>query len=250
MKVSIVTAVRNGATTIGVTLASVAEQTHPDIEHVVVDGASTDGTAELVRQQAKRPVRVLSEPDRGVYDAFNKGLKLCTGDLVAFLNCADSYWTPTVVADVVARFSAGDLDAVFGDVMIVDAEDTNVPVRRYRSSRFRPSRIAYGFMPAHPALFLRRSVYERYGPYDISYRIAGDFEYIARIFGKRTLRYACLPQCMVRMPRGGLSTAGPRSNWIITREMQRACAQNSIPTNLFKLLLRFPIKITEFFATG
>jgi len=105
-------------------------------------------------------------------------------------------------------------------------------------------------MPAHPTLFLKRSVYERYGGYDTSYRIAGDFEFIARVFPDPSLRYACLPDQLVRMPRGGLSTAGPRSNWIITREMQRACAKNAIPTNLLKLLLRFPVKITEFLAPG
>jgi len=250
MKVSIITAVRNGVASIATTLNSVAEQTHPDIEHVIVDGASTDGTVERVRALATRPVRLQSEPDRGVYDAFNKGLALATGDLVAYLNCGDSYWSPRVVADVVRRFGAGDVDAVFGDLIIVDAEDTRVAVRRYRSSRFKPSRIAYGFMPAHPTLFLKRSVYERYGGYDTSYRIAGDFEFIARVFPDPSLRYACLPDQLVRMPRGGLSTAGPRSNWIITREMQRACAKNAIPTNLLKLLLRFPVKITEFLAPG
>lgn len=250
MRVSIITAVRNGARTIGTTLQSVAEQTHPDIEHIIVDGASTDETLETVRSVARRPVHLISEPDRGVYDAFNKGLGLSTGEVVAFLNCGDAYWSASVVADVAARFLDGGVDAVFGDVMIVDAKDTNVAVRRYRSSRFKPSRLAYGFMPAHPTLFLRRDVYDRHGGYDASYRIAGDFEFAARIFGGGALRYACLPHVLVRMPRGGLSTAGPRSNLIITLEMKRACAKNAIATNLFKLSLRFPIKLTEFLALG
>jgi glycosyltransferase involved in cell wall biosynthesis len=250
MRVSVVTAVRNGAATIGATLASVGEQTHPDIEHVVVDGASADRTLDIVRSCAKRPLRVLSEPDRGVYDAFNKGLSLSTGDVIGYLNCGDSYWSRDVVARVAARFSADDVEAVFGDLVIVDSKDTLAPVRRYRSSRFRPSRLAYGFMPAHPTLFLRRQVYERHGGYDASYRIAGDFEFVARVFGPGALRYAYLHEVMVRMPRGGLSTAGPRSNWIITREMKRACDKNAIDTNVLKLMLRFPVKLTEFFAVG
>jgi glycosyltransferase involved in cell wall biosynthesis len=250
MKVSIITAVRNGAGTIAATLRSVSEQNHPDIEHVVVDGASSDQTVDIVRAAPTRGLRLLSEPDKGVYDAFNKGLALASGDVIAFLNCGDTYYSSEVVAQVVARFAAAELDAVFGDVIIVDARDTSVAVRHYRSSRFRPSRLAYGFMPAHPTLFLRRAVYERHGGYDPSYRIAGDFEFVARIFGDHSLRYACLPHLLVRMPRGGLSTAGPRSNWIITREMQRACAKNAISTNLLKLMLRFPIKFTEFLAIG
>jgi glycosyltransferase involved in cell wall biosynthesis len=250
MKVSIITAVRNGAGTIAATLRSVSEQSHPDIEHVVVDGASSDQTVDIVRAAPTRELRLLSEPDKGVYDAFNKGLALASGDVIAFLNCGDTYYSSQVLAQVVTRFATAELDAVFGDVIIVDARDTSVAVRHYRSSRFRPSRLAYGFMPAHPTLFLRRAVYERHGGYDPSYRIAGDFEFVARIFGDRTLRYACLPQLLVRMPRGGLSTAGPRSNWIITREMQRACAKNAISTNLLKLMLRFPIKFTEFLAIG
>ncbi len=250
MKVSIITAVRNGAGTIEATLRSVTQQTHPDIEHVVIDGASTDETVALVGAAPTRALRLLSEPDRGVYDAFNKGLKLASGDIVAFLNCGDTYYSREVVAQVAERFAAAELDAVFGDVIMVDAKNTSVAVRHYRSSRFKPSRLAYGFMPAHPTLFLRRAVYERHGGYDPSYRIAGDFEFVARIFGDHRLRYVCLPQTLVRMPRGGLSTAGPRSNWIITREMQRACAKNAISTNLLKLMLRFPIKFTEFLAIG
>lgn len=249
MKVSVITAVRNGAATIGATLESVAEQAHPDIEHVVIDGASSDQTVEIVRASG-RPLRLLSETDCGVYDAFNKGLALSTGDVIGYLNCGDTYWSRDVVARVAARFATTDVDAVFGDLVIVDPKDPSARVRRYRSSRFRPSRLAYGFMPAHPTLFLRRRVYENYGGYDASYRIAGDFEFVARIFGAGTLRYSCFEDVMVRMPRGGISTAGPQSNWIITREMKRACDKNSIPTNFLKLVLRFPIKLTEFLALG
>jgi glycosyltransferase involved in cell wall biosynthesis len=245
VKVSIITAVRNGEATIATTLRSVALQTHPDIEHIIVDGASTDGTRQVIEQTGVDSLRVVSEPDRGVYDAFNKGLALATGDVVAFLNSGDSYVSDAVVANMAQELTRTGVDAVFGDLVIVDADDAHRVLRRYRSSRFRPSRVAYGFMPAHPTLFMRRRVYVDYGGYDASYRIAGDFELVARVFAKGGVTYSSVPDVLVRMPRGGLSTSSPLSNWTITREMQRACAQNAISTNLLKLLLRFPVKWTE-----
>jgi glycosyltransferase involved in cell wall biosynthesis len=250
MKVSIITAVRNGESSIAVTLKSVQSQNHSDIEHVIVDGASTDGTLQIIERERCATTRLVSGPDRGVYDAFNKGLALATGDVVAFLNSGDCYTSSGVVTRMVAEFVATGVGAVFGDLVVVDAIDAQRTVRRYRSSRFRPSRVAYGFMPAHPTLFMRRRVYEQFGGYDASYRIAADFELVARVFTKARVTYAYVPEVLVRMPRGGLSSSGPRSNWIITREMRRACRQNAIATNLLKLLLRFPIKWTEFWGVS
>lgn len=250
MKVSIVTAVRNGSEVIGVTLESVRRQIHPDIEHVIVDGASSDGTAELVRACRRRAGPLISEPDRGVYDAFNKGWRLATGEVVGYLNAGDTYAEPDVIADIVAQFRDRAVDAVFGDVLIVDPEEPARVVRRYRSSGFAPARMPYGFMPAHPALFVRRELYERLGGYDPGYRIAGDFELCVRLFLREGARFRCLPRALVRMPRGGLSTSGWRSKWIITREMRRACAANGIPTNLLKLSARFPVKLLEMVRRG
>ena len=248
LKVSIITAVRNGEATIATTLRSVQLQKYPDIEHIIIDGASTDRTLEVVEASGGGALRVLSEADRGVYDAFNKGLRLATGDVIAFLNSGDSYVSDAVVANMAAELNRTGVDAVFGDLVVVDANDPRRVVRRYRSSRFRPSRVAYGFMPAHPTLFMRRRVYDDYGGYDASFRIAGDFELVARVFARGRITYSCLADVLVRMPRGGLSTSGPRSNWTITREMQRACRQNEIATNIPKLLLRFPVKWTEFWG--
>jgi glycosyltransferase involved in cell wall biosynthesis len=246
VKISVVTAVRNGARAIPPTLASVASQTHPDVEHVVVDGASTDATLEVVRAQGTHVARLISERDSGVYDAFNKGWRLATGDVVGYLNAADVYTSPDVLARVAAAFAQGDVDAVYGDVLIVD-EDTGTRVlRKYGSGRFSPARLAYGFMPAHPTLFVRRELYEALGGYDPTYRIAGDFELCVRLFLGRRIRHRYLGgPPMVRMPRGGLSNSGWRSTWIITREMQRACEANGVPTNFFKLASRIPRKLFE-----
>lgn len=250
MKVSIVTAVRNAREVVAATLDSVAGQSHAQIEHVIVDGASQDGTLDLLRSHPRRPGPLVSEPDRGVYDAFNKGWRLATGEIVAYLNAGDTYFGPDVVADVVARFREQPLDAVFGDVLIVDPADQVRVLRRYRSSSFAPWRMSWGFMPAHPALFLRRELYERLGGYDPGYRIAGDFELCLRIFLRERARYSYLPRPLVRMPRGGLSTSGWRSKWIITQEMNRACAANGVATNLLKLSARFPLKLLEVVRRG
>jgi hypothetical protein len=192
----------------------------------------------------------LSEPDRGVYDAFNKGLALATGDVVAYLNAGDTYLDTKVVATVAQALADRDVDAVFGDVLIVDARDPARIVRHYSSARFTPARLADGFMPAHPTLFLRRELYRRLGGYDPGYRIAGDFELCVRAFVHERARYRYLPRPLVRMPQGGLSTRGWRSNWIITREMRRACLANGVSTSLPRLLLRFPVKLLEILRAG
>lgn len=250
MKVSIITAVRNGAKSIPATIRSVAAQTYQDLEHVFVDGASTDGTLAAIKAVSSAHPVILSEPDTGVYDAFNKGLRLARGEVIAYLNAGDTYIDSTTVARIMRVFETTDVDAVFGNVAIVDQHDTSRIVRHYLSTRFRRSLIAYGFMPAHPTLFVRRSVYERFGEYDTSYRIAGDFEFVARVFGRGGVTFSCIPTMLVRMPRGGLSSAGPRSTWTITREMKRACRQNGIATNYLKLWLRIPIKLAEMWTRG
>jgi glycosyltransferase involved in cell wall biosynthesis len=245
MRVTIITAVYNGGRSISTTLRSVARQDYRSIEHIVVDGASTDDTVEVIRSNNERVALLISEPDSGVYEAFNKGLRRATGDVVAFLNAGDSYESPDAVSKAIAEFSVPGTQAVFADVLIVDATDEARIVRRYSSKRFSPRAMTYGLMPAHPSLFLRREVYERVGEYDTRFRIAGDFELCLRAFAKLPIQYRYIPEALVRMPRGGLSNSGWRSKWLITREMRRACALNGVRTNLIKLCMRFPLKVLE-----
>jgi glycosyltransferase involved in cell wall biosynthesis len=245
MKISVITAVYNGGTSIAETLNSVAQQDHGAIEHIVIDGGSVDCTLATVRLNDKRVTRLISEPDMGVYDAFNKGLRLATGDAVAFLNCGDTYVSPAVVTKMAKELSQDGTQAAFGDVSIVDAADKTRIVRSYSSKRFTPRRMALGLMPAHPTLFLRREVYQSVGEYDTRFRIAGDFELCLRVFACRETRYRYVPEPLVRMPRGGLSNQGWRSKWEITREMRQACAMNNVNTNFVKLCLRFPLKFLE-----
>jgi glycosyltransferase involved in cell wall biosynthesis len=245
LKVSIITAVYNGQSSILETLDSVATQGYPSIEHIVIDGASRDSTAALVRKSATRVAQFVSEPDAGVYDAFNKGLRLASGDVIAFLNCGDTYVSTNVVSRMMDVLSSDGVQAAFADVLIADSSDHSHVIRRYSSKMFSPKRMVYGMMPAHPSLFLRREVYERVGEYDTRFRIAGDFELCLRVFHTASTPYRYLNEAIVRMPSGGLSNRGWRSKLTITREMAEACAMNDINTSFAKLCLRFPLKLLE-----
>lgn len=247
MKISVITVCFNSAQTIADTLQSVATQTHPEIEHIVVDGSSTDGTLDVIERHEQHVARLISEPDRGIYDAMNKGLALASGDVIGFLNADDVYADNGVLERVSATMARDDLDALFGDVAFFSSNDPQRDVRIYRSVRFRPDRIAWGWMPAHPALFVRREVFQRVGVFRTDYRIAGDFEFVARAFGKNTLRYRHLPEVLVRMRTGGISTAGWRNTLLLNREVLRACRENGIQTNMLKVLSKYPAKLLEYF---
>jgi glycosyltransferase involved in cell wall biosynthesis len=246
MKFSIITAVRNAAATIGAALESVERQTYPYIEHIVVDGLSTDGTLDVVHRHSARLAKVVSERDSGIYDAFNKGLRLATGEIVAFLNADDVYAAPDVLQSVHDVFERSQASAVFGDVEFVRPEDPGRVVRHYSSARFSPGRLRYGWMPAHPSLFIKRRLIEQFGGFDASYRIAGDFELVARLFGREHINFEYLPRVFVTMRMGGASTRGIRSTMTINREILRACRQNGIATNRAFLWMRFPAKLLEY----
>ena len=246
MKISVITVCFNAAETIAGTLESVTTQTHPNIEHIVVDGASTDGTLDAIKCHNKRVTRLVSEPDQGIYDAMNKGLLLATGEIIGFLNADDVYADTRVLERVSAIMETEKLDALFGDAEFVSSARPDHPLRRYRSERFRPERIAWGWMPAHPALFLRQQVFQRFGRFRTDYRIAGDFELVARIFHGGTLKYRHVPEVLVRMRIGGVSTGGWRNTILLNQEVLRACRENGIPTSLPKILSKYPAKLLEF----
>jgi glycosyltransferase involved in cell wall biosynthesis len=245
LKVSVITAVLNGLDAVKRTVDSVLEQTYPNVEYIIVDGASTDGTSEYLQSRQHEFAALRSECDRGAYDAFNKGLSLATGDVVGYLNAGDVFTDRDVLIRIMAPFSDPEIGAVFGDVAMIRDADMNHVVRRYGSNTFRPNRVRFGFMPAHPTLYMRRSVYELSGEYDPTFKIAGDYELVIRAFVKQRTNYRYIPEILVRMPVGGLSTRGWRSKWLITNEMRRACAKNGIHTNLLLLSLRFPVKLIQ-----
>lgn len=245
MKITVITVAYNSETTIGKTLESIANQTYSDVEHLVIDGASNDRTIEVAKAFSTSSTRIISEPDEGIYDAMNKGLALATGDVVCFLNSDDAYIDQQVLSRVALEMKQHDLDALFGDVVFFNSSKSENNSRRYRSDRFRPDRLAYGLMPAHPAFFMKRSIYQSLGGFRTHFRIAGDFDFMARAFTLYNLRYRYLPLVMVRMRTGGVSDSGLRSKWILNQELLRSCRENGIQSNIFKILIRYLAKMTE-----
>lgn len=245
MKVSVITVCYNSDATIQKAIDSIAAQTWPSIEHIVIDGASRDATVEIVQRNISKIAHFVSEPDTGVYQAMNKGLKLATGDVIAFLNSDDVYSSANVVETVMHSMQLQGLDALFGDVEFFNARNPDKVVRTYNSGRFKPSRIGWGWMPAHPALFIKRDIYERFGHFHEDFKIAGDYEFIARIFKSGELKSQHMDKVLVRMQTGGLSTSGLKATYRLNREILRACRQNGVRTNWLMLLSKYFFKLRE-----
>ncbi|HCZ01544.1 MAG: glycosyl transferase [Rhodobacterales bacterium RIFCSPHIGHO2_02_FULL_62_130] len=205
MKITIITVVYNRAETIGQALESVASQSHGDVEHLVVDGASVDGTLEEIWARKRPHMRVISEPDAGIYDALNKGIAAATGEVIGLMHSDDFFAHDEVLQDVARCFEETGSDAVYGDLDYVSASDVTRIVRRWVSGEYTQRRLAHGWMPPHPALFVRREVIEAFGPYDTSYRIAADYEAILRWFGRGGITPTYLPEVLVKMRVGGES---------------------------------------------
>lgn len=244
--VSIITVVRNGADTIRDCIESVLGQSYP-VEYIVIDGGSTDGTMDIVRGYSSRIAKMVSEPDKGIYDAMNKGIAAATGDIVGCLNADDIYADNEAVATVMREFEAKGVDSVFADLVYVKREDTSRVVRYYNSSSFKPDMFAYGWMPGHPTFFVKRSCYEKYGLFKTDYAIAADYEMLTRMLGKHRISYSHIPRVLTKMRTGGVSTKNFKSNWILNREILRACAENGIDTNVFKVYSKYLTKAFQLF---
>ncbi len=245
MKITVVTATYNCASTIGDCLRSVAGQTHSDIEHIVVDGASVDGTVDFLHQRASQLSRIISEPDKGIYDALNKGVAHASGDIVGFLHADDLYADSTVLEDVALAFQDPDVDAVYGDLTYVQKADTGKVVRYWRSSPFVRSNLAKGWMPPHPTLYLRRGVYERFGGFDLSYRIAADYDFMLRVLGAINGKVIYFPRVLVTMRLGGESNRSIRNIIRKSAEDLRALRSNRVG-GLTSLVFKNGSKLVQF----
>lgn len=245
MKISVITVCLNSEATVARAVQSVVAQEWLDVEHIVIDGGSTDSTYEILNRFNKHLAALVSEPDQGIYDAMNKGLARASGEIVCFLNADDHYADHSVLRDVAQQMISHKLDALVADVGFFKADDPSRMIRRYRSDRFSPQKLAWGWMPAHPGLFLKREVVERVGKFRTDYRIAGDFEFIVRAFHGHNLRYQHFPRVLVHMQPGGASNNGLRAKFILNQEVLRACRANGVPTNMVKILSKYPLKLLE-----
>jgi len=243
LKVSIITVSFNSAKTIAETIESVLSQDFPQIEYIIVDGGSQDGTVEIIKQYQDRIDHWVSEKDFGMYDAMNKGIALATGDVIGILNSDDVYMNTHVVTELMELMQAKRAQVVFADLILVDQDHPQKVLRYYDSGHFHPNKFKYGWMPAHPTVFVRRELYEAVGKFSTSYQIAADYEMLIRILAIQRARYAYLPKPIVRMRFGGASTAGLSRNWILNQEIVRACKENGIYSNMAMLLLKLPFKL-------
>lgn len=243
MKISVITVTYNSAATLADTLRSVACQDHPEVEHIIIDGASTDGTLDLVRREGAHVARVVSERDRGIYDAMNKGLRLATGELVGFLNADDLFADPQVLSRIAAA-AAGGADAVYGDLVYVAEADTSRVIRWWRSGSFAPEQLRAGWMPPHPTFYLRRSAMVGDG-FDTSLRIAADYEFMLRQLTRPGVRLAYVPEVLVRMRMGGASNRSLKAILRKMREDHSAMQRHGVG-GWFTLLAKSLRKIGQF----
>lgn len=246
--VSIITPTYNSAATLRDTLDSVARQDYPVLEHIVVDGGSSDGTQEMVRQAGRRAT-LLSEPDKGLYDAMNKGLKLAQGDIIGILNSDDFYAHEHVVSRIVRLMDAEGADVAYGDLCYVAAGDPGRVVRYWRSGAYRPGKFLYGWMPPHPTFFVRRQVYEQLGGFDLALRFAADYELMLRFLHRHRLKAAYLPEVLVHMRTGGVSNSSLRHRLRANREDREAWRRNGLRPYFFTTWLKPLRKIPQYFLS-
>ncbi|WP_302356138.1 glycosyltransferase family 2 protein [uncultured Alistipes sp.] len=248
MKITIITATYNSGATLRDTIKSVLGQTYLDYEHIIVDGKSKDATLDIIREYEPHyqgKLRWISEPDKGIYDAMNKGIRMATGDIVGLLNSDDFYTSNDVLEHVAKALSDSNVDAIYGDIHYVNDDDLTHCVRYYSSRVFSRGLMRLGFMPAHPSFYCRRTIYEKYGLFDTSLRVAADFENLLRLIFVNRIRTKYIPEDFVTMRTGGASSSGIVSHKRILKEHMVAYKQNGVYSNLFLEGLRYLYKIEE-----
>lgn len=247
MKISIITVCFNSARTIGDTIKSVASQKNCSLEHIVVDGASQDNTSEIVKN-AKSVTKYVSEPDFGIYDAMNKGLKLATGDVIGLLNADDFYVDDTVLSQVSEVFQDPTIQACYADLVYVDQEDTSRIIRYWKSQCFRSGLFKKGWMPAHPTFFVRREIYEVFGGFNLDFPRQADFELTMRFMEIHQIKTVYIPKIWVKMRIGGASNNSIKGVIKGNLEAYRACKMHRLAVSPFFMVRKILSRIPQFFS--
>ena len=244
MKISIITSVYNNKETIEDAINSVLSQSYDNIEYIIVDGGSSDGTLKIIEKYQNDIARYTSEPDRGIYDGLNKGVELATGDVIAFLHSDDIYASETIIEEIVKEFKKSGSDGVYGDLIYTPKEDRTKVLRYWKSKTFEPSMLKKGWMPAHPTLFLKKSVYDTYGTFDLSFKIAGDYDFMLRVLSAG-ISVSYLPKVFYKMRMGGESNKSLQNIILKSREDLRALRKNNVG-GIGSLFLKNFSKIGQF----
>lgn len=249
LKVSVITACYNSAATIRDTLDSIANQDYPHIEHIIIDGCSHDNTLAIVNE-FPHIATVISEKDRGIYDAMNKGIALATGDIIGILNSDDFYTSPTVISEVVATMQTAAADSLYADLDYVSSTDKTKVVRSWRAGSYAVRKFYYGWMPPHPTFFVRKYIYERYGTFNLSLRSAADYEIMLRFLVRYDVTTTYLNKTIVQMRAGGQSNASITNRLRANAEDRKAWQINKLRPYLFTTFLKPVRKIHQFFMRG
>tara|TARA_Y100000385_G_scaffold288878_1_gene356682 strand:+ start:6482 stop:7237 length:756 start_codon:yes stop_codon:yes gene_type:complete len=229
-KVSIITATYNSASSLNSCLDSVVKQNHKDLEYIIIDGKSSDDTLSIVRDyQKKYPyIKLISEKDSGIYDALNKGVQLATGDVLGFVHSDDLLANNHIVTDLVNQLQNEQLDGVYGDLQYVDKVNINKVIRLWKSCAFKTRLLKQGWMPAHPTFFLKKEVYEKHGLFDLTYKIAADYDFMLRVLRDNSLKFGYLPKVITKMRVGGASNRSFKNIIQKTKEDYKAIRSNQV----------------------
>ena len=248
MQISIITATFNSAKTIRDTIESVLRQTYLEYEYIIKDGDSKDETLDICREYEPKfngRMKIISAPDKGIYDAMNKGIEAATGEVVGLLNSDDFYTSNDVLRSIAEAFKENNIDAVYGDIHFVKDSDLTKCTRYYSSALFKREWMRFGFMPAHPSFYCKKACYEKFGYFDTSFKVAADFENLLRLIYNGKIKTKYIKKDYVTMRTGGASTAGFASRKTIMKEHLRGLKKNGIYSNVFLLSLRYFYKIYE-----
>jgi len=243
MKVSIITATYNSAETIRDTLQSLNAQSYKDIEYIIIDGASKDNTIDVIKNECTRVAKIISEPDDGIYDALNKGILASTGEIVGFLHSDDLFAYPDVITDIVKQFEISGCDALYGDLQYVSKDNTDNVIRLWKSGTYNIAKMKNGWMPPHPTFYMKRELYEQFGSFDLSFKIAGDYDSLLRYLWKNNISMSYIPKVLLKMRVGGASNRSLKNIFQKTKEDISALKNNGVPVFravLWKNLSKIP----------
>ena len=245
--VSIITTVFNNKDTVEDAIQSVLSQSYPNIEYIVVDGGSTDGTIEIINKYENKINKFVSEKDQGVYDGMNRGIKRATGDIIGILNSDDVYADDKVIERVVAEMTRKNADVCWGDLVYVDAKNTDKVIRFWKSSEYREEKFKKGWMPPHPAFFVKRWVYEKYGLFNLDFPISADYELMLRFLERHKIKSCYIPQILVKMRIGGQSNKSIKNIARANLECYKAWRVNGLKVNPLIFFLKPAPKVTQYF---
>ena len=242
MKISIITTVYNNKQHIEKAILSVLSQTYHDIEYIVIDGGSSDGTVDVIKKYSNKIDKFISEPDKGIYDGLNKGINLASGDVIGFLHSDDEYYDSKVIEKIVAKFNDDSIDGVYGDLIYVNQKEEIV--RYWKSGEFTPGKLKKGWMPPHPTLFLRKEIYDKYGLFRLDYKIAADYDFMLRVL-KHDPKLVYIPEILYKMRLGGASNKSIKNILQKTKEDYKAITENKIG-GVFTLINKNFSKLKQF----